>query len=141
MASDRIWGDRKGKTVILDTSAIMMLFEFHISLEDELTRLLGKYHIVIPRRILEELEFLSKNGTGKQKIIAKPALKLVKQKKYEVLDEDISGEGDEVVFSLAKKLNGIVVTNDRELINNLKKASLHVVYLRGKNRLALEWTD
>jgi len=138
MAPDRIWGDRKGKTVILDTSAIMMLFEFHIDLEDELTKLIGRYQIIIPRRILEELEFLSKNGKGKQKNIAKPALELVKQKKYEIFDEDIKGDGDRVVFCLAKRLNGIVVTNDRELRNKIKKASLNVVYLRGKNRLMLE---
>ena len=138
MASDRIRGDRKRKAVILDTNAILMLFEFQINLEDELTRLIGKYRIIIPRRILEELEYLSKNGTGKQKIIAKPALELVKQKKYKILDKDVSGDVDEVVFFLAKELQGIVVTNDRELINNLKKASLNVVYLRGKNRLVLE---
>ena len=78
MASNRLWGDRIHKTVILDSSAILMLFEFAIDLEKELTRLLGNYYIVVPTPIIRELEFLSKNGTGKKKAKAKASLKLIK---------------------------------------------------------------
>ena len=56
MASNRLWGDREEKTVILDSSAVMLLFEFSINLEAELDRLLGSYHIVIPRQIINELK-------------------------------------------------------------------------------------
>ena len=84
MASDRLRGDRKEKVVILDSSAILSLFEFSIDLEDELTRLLGKYHIIIPKPIVEELEFLAKHGRGKKKYIAKPALDFVKR--YDIIE-------------------------------------------------------
>jgi uncharacterized protein len=134
MASDRIWRNREEKIVILDSNATMMLFEFSIDLEDELTRLLGKYHMVVPKPIIRELEFLSKYGKGKKRLIAKPALEFVKR--YEVVN--IDEKGDNAVMHLAKKLSGIVLTNDRELRKRLRAESLHVIYLRGRNRLVLE---
>ena len=134
MASNRLWEDRDGKTVILDSSAVMMLFEFSIGLEDELTRLLGKFHIVVPRPIFEELKLLSEKGKGKKKLIAKPSLELIK--KYEIVNAE--GNGDDAVLNLAKKLSGIVITNDRELRKRVKESSLQTIYLRGKSRLVLE---
>lgn len=134
MASNRIRTDRDAKLVILDSSAIMMLFEFSIDLERELTRLVGRYHIIVPMPVIRELEFLSKHGKGKKRFFAKPSLKLIE--KYDT--EDMDEEGDNAVFCLAKKLNGIVVTNDRELKNRLKAASIQVVYLRGKKRLSID---
>ena len=134
MASDRLRGDRSEKTVILDSSAVMMLFEFSIDLEDELTRLLGKFNIVVPSPIYEELSFLSEQGKGKKKLIARPALEIIK--KYEVVD--VEGKGDDSVLNLAKKLNGIILTNDRELRRRAKKLGLHNIYLRGKKTLEMD---
>ena len=56
--------------MILDSSALMMCFEFSIDLEKELTRLLGRYCIVVPSSIVRELEFLAKT-TGKKRGKAK----------------------------------------------------------------------
>ena len=135
MASNRLWGDRIHKTVILDSSAILMLFEFAIDLEKELTRLLGSYHIVVPTPIVRELEFLSENRTGKKKAKAKASLKLIK--KYDTIDMEGSN-GDDSVLELAKKINGIVVTNDRELRNRVKEMSLSVIFLRAKKKLVMD---
>ena len=135
MASNRLWGDRIHKTVILDSSAILMLFEFAIDLEKELTRLLGSYHIVIPTPIVRELEFLSENGRGEKKAKAKASLKLIK--KYDAINVD-EKRGDDSILVLAKKIDGIVVTNDKELRNRLKKLSLSVIFLRSKKKLAME---
>ena len=135
MASNRLWGDRIHKTVILDSSAILMLFEFAIDLEKELTRLLGNYCIVVPTPIVRELEFLSENGTGKKKMKAKASLKLIK--KYDAIDME-GRNGDNSVLELAKKINGIVVTNDRELRNRVKEMSLSVIFLRAKKKLVMD---
>ena len=134
MASDRLRGDRKEKVVILDSSAILSLFEFSIDLEDELTRLLGSYHILLTSPIFEELKFLSKNGKGKKRQNAKASLELIKR--YEIMDAE--GIGDDSLIYLAQKLNGIVVTNDRELRKRIKNVFLKTIYLRGKNKLILE---
>ena len=135
MASDRLWGDKIHKTVILDSSAVLTLFEFSIDLEKELTKLLGNYHIVIPKPIVRELEFLSENEKGEKRMKAKASLKLIK--KYNVINVDETG-GDDSILDLAKKINGIVVTNDRELRNRLKKLSLSVIFLRAKKKLVME---
>jgi len=121
--------------VILDSSAIMMLFEFNINLEDELTRLIGKYKIIIPKPIYEELKFLSTNGKGKKNVLAKASLKLIE--KYIIVDSD-EKTGDDSVFSIAKQTRGIVVTNDKELRASLKKISLSVIFLRAKKKLVME---
>jgi len=60
MASNRIWRDKK---IILDSSALMMVFEFNIDIEEELDRLLGRYHILIPRNVVDEIDFLSVSYT------------------------------------------------------------------------------
>jgi rRNA-processing protein FCF1 len=134
MASDRLRSNRDDKIVILDSNALMMLFEFSINLEDELTRLLGKFQIIIPNPIFDEIKYLSKHGKGKKKFIAKPTLDIIK--KYKIVD--VEGNADDSVLILAKKLNGIVLTNDREIRKRAKEASLHNIFLRGKNQLLLE---
>jgi rRNA-processing protein FCF1 len=133
MASDWLRGDRD-RIVILDSNAIMMLFEFSINLEDEITALLGKYKIIIPKSVYNELKFLSESGKGKKRFKAKPSLQLIK--KYEIYDNE--GKGDNAIVELAKKLNCIVVTNDKELRDRLRKLSLHTIYLRNKSKLVLE---
>jgi len=135
MASDRLWGNRTEKVVILDSSAIMMLFEFSIDLEGELTRLLGRCCIIVPAPIRTELTVLSLRGDGRKYQMAKASLKLIER--YEVVDVD-EKTADDAVFSLAKETNGIVVTNDKELRGRLKEISLSVIFLRAKKRLVLE---
>lgn len=135
MASDRIWGNRNSKIVVIDSSALMMLFEFSINLEKELSRLLGSYQIVVPRSVLKELEYLSENSKGKKKQIAKPALQLAK--KYEIVNDE-SIDADSAVLDLAKKYNGIVLSNDKELRKKAKEQKLRTICLRGKNYLMLD---
>ena len=134
MASDRLRGDKGEKIIILDSNAIMMLFEFSINLEDELTRLVGKHKIIIPLPVIKELKFLSENGKGNKKINAKSSLKLIK--KYEFVD--INGKTvDDSILALAEKTNGIVLTNDKELKNRLKEISIQVIILRAKKKLEI----
>ena len=66
MAPDRLWGNTSIRTVVIDTSAIMMLFEFSIDLEKELTRLLGAYKIIVPFSVITELKFLIDKSKGKK---------------------------------------------------------------------------
>ena len=135
MASNRLWGDRIHKAVILDSSAILMLFDFSIDLEKELTRLLGAYHIIVPAPIVEELEFLSTNGRGEKKMKAKASLRLIE--KYATVEVD-EKKGDDAILELADKMDGIVVTNDKGLRNRLKEKSLSVIFLRAKKKLVME---
>jgi len=133
MASNRLRRNTNKKIVIIDSSAIMMLFEFSINLKDEITRLLGDYKIIIPTQIVEELKFLSEHGKGKKKTNAKASLKIIEQ--YEIINS--KGNGDDSVLYLAEKLKGIVLTNDKELRKRVKNKSLQTIFLREKSKLML----
>ena len=134
MASDRLWRNPEKQIIILDSSSILMLFEFSINLENELSRLCGNYKILIPKPIVDELKFLSIHGKGKKKYNAKPALDLIKE--FEISEAE--GSGDDSVLFLAKKHNGIVVTNDKELRKRAKEIHLKTIYMRGKSKLVLD---
>jgi rRNA-processing protein FCF1 len=136
MASDRLRRDSKGIIVLLDTSAIIMLFEFSINLDSELTKLLGKYILYIPKPVIEELNILSLKGKGKKKQYAKASLKLIK--KYDIIDDEFEGKGDDAIVDAAAKYKAIVLTNDKELRKRLKKQKLKSIFLRSKNHLVLE---
>ena len=62
-------------------------------------------------------------------------MKLVEN--YDTIDTD-ERYGDDSLVELAKKMNGVVVTNDKELRRRLKTLSLSVIFLRAKKTLVLE---
>jgi rRNA-processing protein FCF1 len=135
MASDRLWRNSE-KIVLLDTNAILMLFEFSINLEDELRRLIGVYKILIPDVVFNELQFLSEKGKGIKKRHANASLQLIK--KYELIKIDSKKNTDDAIVSLTTNNNFVVVTNDKELRKRLKKNSVPVIFLRAKKKLVIE---
>jgi rRNA-processing protein FCF1 len=133
MASDWIRGDKIHKIVILDSSAILMFFEFSRDWENELKSLVGAYHLVVPTAVVKELQMLASRAAGQKKAAA--ALKLIE--KYETVEDD-SPYADEALVKIARKTKGIVVTNDTALRHRLKKQGNSVIFLRGKKKLMLD---
>ncbi len=134
MASDRIWRDSKTR-IVLDSSAVLMLFEQSINLDNELKRLVVKYQIIVPKQVVDELKILSENSRGKKKINAKTALKLIKE--FNILYEEYE-DADNAVIITAKKYNGIILSNDKEIRKKAKKEKINTIYLKGKNHLIIE---
>ncbi|MBN1281084.1 MAG: hypothetical protein JXA00_05495 [Candidatus Thermoplasmatota archaeon] len=133
MASHRVRGDKIRKTVILDSSAVLSFFEFSVDWQQELGRLLGSYHIVVPQAVAQELQVLAKRQRGGKNAAA--GLKLIAP--YEVL-ADAAQDADQACLNLALRTKGIVATNDTALRQRLKQQGVPVVFLRGKKRLALD---
>jgi len=133
MAFDRIWGDKISKTVILDSSAILMFFEFSIDWKKELDRLLDGYRLVVPTAVIQELQILATRDSGQKKAAA--ALKLIAQ--YDTIAQE-ADTADEALMKIAEKTRGIVVTNDTELRKRLKNRGFPVIFLRGKKKLVLD---
>ncbi len=131
MASDRIRGNPKESCVILDTNAILMLFEFSIDIQTELTRLLGTYHLCIPQTVINELHRIAQRGDGKINHYAKAALKLIQS--YEIINDE--GRGDQAILWAAQHNKAVVVTNDKKLIKELKVIPIKVIALRAKHTL------
>ena len=113
--------------VILDTNALLIPFKFKIDLEGELLRLLGACEILVPSSVLDELKIIRVKH-------AKAAQKLAER--FRVITT--LKKGDESVLSLAKEMNAVVVTNDRELRKALKQSGIKVVFLRNKSYLDME---
>ena len=134
MASDRLRKNTALKIVVLDSSAIFMIFEYSINLEQELLRLLGNYEVVVPSKIIEELKFLYEKGKGKQKQFAKPALSLIENYKIVI---DKSEKADDAVLYTAKKLNGVILSNDKELKKRAKKEKIKTIFMRNKKYLMI----
>ncbi|PNX53948.1 MAG: hypothetical protein BV458_01900 [Thermoplasmata archaeon M9B2D] len=133
MASYWIWGDKIRKTVILDSSAILMFFEVSVDWKKELDRLVGSYCLVVPAAVIRELTVLSTQKKGQKKALA--ALKLIEN--LERIDDSAS-LADEALLNIAKKIQGIVVTNDSVLRHQLKEQGSSVIFLRGKKKLVLD---
>jgi len=136
MALDRIRRNSTGRIVILDTSAIFMVFEYSVDLEQELTRLLGSFDIIVPAAVVEEIQKLFEYGSGKKKQLAKMSLQFIKR--YTSKEIGHGDMVDDLVISAAKELQGIVVTNDKELRKRLKSQRIRQIFLRQKQYLMME---
>jgi rRNA-processing protein FCF1 len=135
MASHRVRGDKIRKTVILDSSAVLMFFEFSVDWEQELARLLDSYRIIVPTAVIRELEILANQTSNPKHRKASAALKLIQR--YDTINTEAM-TGDDAVLEAAKTTQGVILTNDTELRIRAKKDSIPVVFLRGKKKLALE---
>ncbi len=113
--------------VILDTNALLMPFQFKVDIEKELDRILGTYELLVPSSVIHELELLKDKH-------AKPALKLARRFRTIEVDE----KGDKAIIKLAEELNAMVVTNDKNLRNDLEEVGVKVIFLRQKSYLTIK---
>ncbi|MCJ2532923.1 MAG: twitching motility protein PilT [Candidatus Thermoplasmatota archaeon] len=114
------------RALVVDANGLLMPFQFRLNLDTEIARLLGEVPVLVPESVLGELERL---GTKE----AKAALALAR--KYEVVSTELCG--DDAVIDVAERHSGAVLTNDRELIERLKKRAIPVLRLRSGHFLVL----
>jgi rRNA-processing protein FCF1 len=112
-----------------------MIFEKHIRLEEELTRLLGSYKIFIIQSIKDELCLLEERGVEKQRIIAKSALSLIDR--YNTIEGEKMNIVDDSLLKTAVSLSAFVVTNDKDLRKKLNDLGIKTICLRGDNHLMI----
>ena len=113
------------RTVIVDTNALMMPAQKGIDLENEVTRLIGKCEIAVPSIVVDEINHLARREV-KIRSAARVAQTLMKR--FRIVQT--SGTGDQGIVAYAKKIQGIVVTNDKELKKELRDTEIPVIYLR-----------
>jgi hypothetical protein len=115
------------QTVVLDTNALLMPFEFSINLDLELQRLLGSCMVYVPGPVIGEL----KRSRSKH---ARVALALAR--KYPVAETSV--QGDNGVIDVAERLQAFVVTNDFVLRDKLRRLKLKTIFLRSGNHLTID---
>ena len=134
MAVDRD-GNSHRVTVLLDTNALMMPYQFRIDLFEELRDLLGSYEPVVLAEVVHELTSLS-GGHGKDAAAARLGLDLSRKC---TLVESGSDEGsvDERISGFAGRHGGMVLTNDRALRNRLLMERIPVISLKNQKKLGV----
>lgn len=123
------------RAVILDTNALMIPYQSGINIEKEINRLLGMCRIIVPSSVVEEMEYLAQQD-GTVGRAAKVGLSIIKKREFRLMETEY--EGDDGVLETALKMDGAVVTNDRELKQRAKEMGLPIVFPRGENRLEVE---
>ncbi len=109
--------------VILDANALIMPFQFNIHLDSELERLFINPDVYVPSSVIEELKILER----------KDAEKLAS--KYDIVQ--VNSKRDEGVIEAVKKLDGILVTNDKVLKDRVRELGYPVAFLRSKSHLVV----
>lgn len=113
--------------VILDTNALLMPFQFSLNLDDEIQRLVVDPQIYVPSSVMDELRSLER----------KAPLEL--GERYRKIS--VEKQGDDGVLEAARKLNGMIVTNDKGLKKRALKRKIPVGYLRSESHLELIGED
>lgn len=120
------------KAVVLDTNAWLLPFTDKTDVERELERLLGAFSMHLPQSVQRELETLAK-GQGQVARAAQGALKLAGRATL----HPGGLPGDDGVLQLARNLQAVVLSNDRLVLQEARKAGLGCIGSRGQG--ALQW--
>ncbi len=116
--------------VIIDTNGLMIPGQFGLDIFSELSRL-GFDSYIVTRASVKELEKISSQGRGKDKIAAKIALSLLDR--CTIIEKN--GFADDIITCLAVRMEAAVLTNDMELKKRLCSKGVTIVYLQDKTRL------
>jgi len=119
------------RKLFFDTNFLIDLAKFKIELEEILDFLEEPVEFFVLSSSIEELKKIARNK-GKSGNMAKLALKIIKLKKIEILEEKESP--DKVFLRIADK-NTIIATNDSNLRKKLKSLGIKTIYLRAKKYL------
>ncbi len=119
---------------LLDTNFLLIPGIFRVDVFSELCKF-GKPEMYTLDLVRKELETISK-GTSKDSMSARLALQLLGMKGVSILNTS-GGKTDEEIEKLAKIDNFIVCTQDKKLIQTLKREKVKVVSLRQKKYLQI----
>jgi rRNA-processing protein FCF1 len=123
----------------MDSNIFFVPAKFRIDIFREMQKLLAtKVEPIILLPVLEELKKVYRLGGLKLKKQVSLALEFVKQCK--TMDAELlEGESiDDYIVRVAKNLNCIVATNDRNLRKKLRDINIPVIYVREKSHLVVE---
>ncbi len=117
--------------IVADTNALMLPFTDGTDLVEELTDLVGAFHILVPFSVKQELQSLAQGKDA----AARAAAGALRMGLGELVPTDLPG--DDGLLEVARAGADAVMTNDRRLAGEAKKLGLRVVQSRGRGRLHL----
>lgn len=114
------------KIVLPDTNIVLWTFNGGIDFREAIISAAPDHQIMIPTCVLKELKKL-----GNRKSIAA----LVFCEKIETIDIG-KGYTDKLLIKAAKK-GHLIATNDKEMLNHLKREGINALRVREKNKLIM----
>ena len=127
--------------MLLDTNFLLLPFQRHIDIFEEIPRLVGGHvqFLLLPQ-ILSELRWLETHGTTKERKAVKSTLMLVEQY-CQILEETPPSiknlDADSALLNFAQETGAIVATNDGQLRRKLVNQGSRAIFLRKLAVLAL----
>ena len=122
----------RSRVVLLDTSILFSIFEKKLPLLDDITLELGKVEFVIPESVINELKKLSEHSKGSKRRMAKAILEYIRNEEFQIVKSEDINDADRDLVLLARKMNAVVATVDKDLIKLLKRESIDVITWRYK---------
>jgi len=120
--------------ILVDTNVLVYSAKNGFDLFSELKNF-GATNILIPKKVVEELDQLSKNASkGSDKRAAKLAMQIINYSEIKLIEID-SGHTDDAIISYSKKNNNIVLTNDSDLKKRLTAENIKVLTLSNNKKL------
>jgi len=127
--------------VILDSNFLMIPFQFHIDIFQEIEYLLQKkVDFIVPSAVKQELTSISARG-GEGSSEASLALQLASRCRVVEVSLQPEETVDDAIVKAAQKLSAVVATNDIELKKKLRDIPVPVVFMRDKSKLEIEGVD
>ncbi len=127
------------KRVILDTNFLLLPASESLNITAELDRILeGNYELLVLSPCLNELNKLK--GKGRKIALAvRLALELINKHAKVINIEKRENESvDDLIIRVAKELNAIVATCDRDLRRRLRREGVPTIFYRAYKKLDIE---
>ena len=126
--------------IILDANFFFVPSQFRVDIFEELANLLSKrFEPILLSSTKTELEGLA-NSNPKIRNQAILGLKLAEKCKFVFVEKNPTETFDDVIVRVASDWNCPVATNDKELKKRLREKGVTTIFLRQKQRLAMEGT-
>lgn len=93
----------------------------------------GIRKVLIPSKLIEELDNLESRLRGKEKRAVRFTKALVKEK-CRIVDVD-APDADSALLKLAKSFNCVLITSDRVLGERAKKECVEIAFIRSKRKV------
>ena len=125
--------------IVLDANFFFVPSQFELDIFEELSNLLNQhFEPILLSSTLQELEGLAKSSSPKIGNQALMALRFAEKCRFVSVKKSLSESYDDVIVRVAAEWKSPVGTNDRELRRRLRERGVPVIFLRQKQRLALD---
>ncbi len=129
------------KRIILDTSFLMVPFQFGVDIISDIKRVADfRYKLFIVDKTQDELEHIIEVQTGKNRDAARFAMTILKKEDITILptENKTHKNVDSLIVDLVDEDDDIVATQDKELKRRLREKHVRIIELRQKSHLKID---